>query len=108
MSRSADGASWQESLLNNMASLGRQVMPYCPEGSLANWLRQRIGSLILQPHDVLHIVQQAADALEYAHEQQIVHRDVKPSNFLIRSRRTTADRPDLLLADFGIARFTHG
>jgi eukaryotic-like serine/threonine-protein kinase len=94
--------------LVNGTTLVYLVMPYCPEGSLANWLRQRIGSLILQPHDVLHIVQQAADALEYAHEQQIVHRDVKPSNFLIRSRRTTADRPDLLLADFGIARFTHG
>jgi eukaryotic-like serine/threonine-protein kinase len=81
------------------------VMPYCPEGTLARWLRQRAGSLILQPHEVLHIVQQAADALECAHEQQIVHRDVKPPNFLIRSRKNI---PDVLLADFGLARLTHG
>lgn len=84
------------------------VLPFCPEGSLVKWLSQFGGTPMLPPQQVLHIVQQAADALEYAHDKQIIHRDVKPSNFLIRSRKSTPDRPDLLLADFGIARFSLG
>ncbi len=82
------------------------VTPFCQEGSLTAWLRQRTGSLIVPPHEALHIMRQAADALEYAHDQQIIHRDVKPSNFLVRSRKDTPSRPDVLLADFGVARLT--
>ena len=82
------------------------VTPFCPERSLSAWLRQRHGTLMLPPHEVTHIIQQAADALEYAHDNQVIHRDVKPSNFLVRSRKDTPDRPDLLLADFGIARLS--
>lgn len=89
-------------------SLSYLVTPFCPEGSLTAWLRQRTGSLIVSPRDASHIVRQAADALEYAHDKQIIHRDVKPSNFLVRSRKDTPDRPDLLLADFGVARLTQG
>ncbi|HZT99453.1 MAG TPA: protein kinase [Ktedonobacteraceae bacterium] len=84
------------------------VTPFCSEGSLTAWLRQRSGSLIVPPRDAFHIMRQAADALEYAHDQQIIHRDVKPSNFLVRSRKDTPSRPDLLLADFGVARLTQG
>ncbi len=80
------------------------VMPYRPEGSLAKWLGQRAQKELLSPHDVAHFVQQAADALQHAHERQIIHQDVKPSNFLIRERKETPGRPDLLLTDFGIAR----
>lgn len=80
------------------------VMPYRKEGSLATWIRQHSGLPLLSPQEVEHFVRQAADALQYAHEHQIIHRDVKPSNFLLRSRRDTK-WPDLLLADFGIAKF---
>lgn len=47
---------------------------------------------------ILNIIAKVADALDYAHRQGMIHRDVKPSNILM---------PDLenpLLSDFGIAR----
>ena len=82
------------------------VMPFRKEGSLLTWLRQHSPSKALPPQRVAHFIHQAADALQYAHDQQIIHRDVKPSNFLIRSNKENPDCPDLLLADFGLAKFS--
>ena len=78
------------------------VMPFCTEGSLAGWLMQRGPMLTLQ--DVSHLVDQAAEGLQHAHDQHVIHLDVKPSNFLLRGNKKTPNRPTLLLADFGIAR----
>ena len=79
------------------------VIPYYKEGSFASWLRRR-GSDLLSMEDVVYFVQQAADALQYAHSRQVIHRDVKPSNFLIDTSENP-NRPNLLLADFGISKF---
>jgi serine/threonine protein kinase len=92
--------------VTNETTIIYMVMPFCQEGSFAFWLRQRSNPSLLEPKDVVQLVRQAADALQYAHDQQIVHRDVKPSNFLIRSNRDNPNCPDLLLADFGVAKLT--
>src|SRR5690348_8366745 len=68
---------------NNM-TLIYMVMPYRPEGSLNDWLRQRSEPLTVR--EIAGIISQASDALQHAHNHQIVHQDVKPSNFLIRTR----------------------
>ncbi len=81
------------------------VMPYREEGSLANWL-QKGGFQLLSVEGVEQMLQQAAAALQYAHDHQVVHQDVKPSNFLIRTSREHPKRPDLLLTDFGIAKLS--
>jgi serine/threonine protein kinase len=52
--------------------------------------------------DVFDIVTAVADALDFAHERQLLHRDVKPSNILLTA--TKSNRRRILLADFGIAR----
>ena len=52
----------------------------------------------LSLRQVLRIVRQAAEALDYAHVQGIVHRDIKPSNILL----DLAGR--VKVADFGIAK----
>src|SRR5579863_4095065 len=87
------------------------VMPYRPEGSFANWLDRRssaadLSDSLLRAQDVAYFISQAADALQHAHDRQIVHQDVKPANFLIRNNQQNPNRPDLLLADFGVARFS--
>jgi hypothetical protein len=67
------------------------TMPYLPNGDLA------ARNLREDESRVIEIIRALADALGYAHEQGIVHRDVKPENVLFDK----LDRP--LLADFGIA-----
>ena len=68
-----------EHLLGNTAIL-YLVMPYRREGSLADWLRQQ-GPADMSPRQVAYWLMQAAEALQHAHEHQIVHQDVKLSNF---------------------------
>ena len=52
--------------------------------------------------DVFDIVTAVADALDFAHERQLLHRDVKPTNILLTSPKSNRRR--ILLADFGVAR----
>ena len=70
------------------------VMEYLAGGTLAD--RARHGAI---DHDrAIEWLKQAAEALDDAHRQGIVHRDVKPANLLFDSRG------ELHVADFGIAR----
>jgi len=80
------------------------VMPYCPEGSLSDWIHHYHSTQPLSPEEVGQILQQAADALQYAHDKKILHLDVKPSNFLVRRQHDPSQLPNLLLADFGVAK----
>ncbi len=85
------------------ATITYMVMPFSADGSLQEWMYQR-GDRMLSPQDVAYLVDQAAEALQYAHDHKVIHLDVKPSNFLLRANKRNPDRPTLLLADFGIAR----
>lgn len=57
----------------------------------------------MPPREVAAIVAAIADALDYAHQGGLLHRDVKPANILLA--RPEADDRRILLADFGIARW---
>ena len=46
--------------------------------------------------DAIRIATEVADALDYAHRQDVIHRDIKPGNILLHEGR-------VLVADFGIA-----
>ncbi|AQT80153.1 serine/threonine protein kinase [Mycolicibacterium litorale] len=57
----------------------------------------------LPQREVLNIVAAVAQALDYAHDRHLLHRDVKPANILISRQQSGSER--ILLADFGIARW---
>ena len=56
---------------------------------------------LLPVDKALKIVIQAAEALDYAHGENVVHRDIKPANIMYE-----ADSESVKLTDFGIARIT--
>ncbi len=71
------------------------VMEHLPGETLREQIRRR-GAL--PPEEVVQIAAQLASALDYAHEQGVVHRDVKPGNVIVD--------PDghVTLTDFGIVK----
>jgi len=72
------------------------VMGYVRGESLAARM-QREGRMA--PEVVARVLSEVADALDYAHRQGFVHRDIKPDNILIDE-----DSGRAMLTDFGIAR----
>ena len=74
----------------------------CVEGEdLRRWLRRKRKEGELTLDDILPIVKQVADALDYAHKQKIIHRDIKPGNIMINAAG------EIKVLDFGLAAQIH-
>ena len=56
---------------------------------------------LLEPRKVLEVIGRTADALGFAHKQQVVHRDIKPANLMYDPGTDV-----LKITDFGIARLS--
>ena len=70
------------------------VMPFLAGGSLADVL---VRDRVVPPQNAATIGAQVAAALDYAHRQGVVHRDIKPDNILFDDDRHA------IITDFGIA-----
>ena len=68
---------------------GKDLLDFCKDGNL------------LPVPKVLSIVARVAEALAYAHRQNVVHRDIKPANIMYE-----VDSDTVKVTDFGIARIT--
>ena len=68
---------------------GKDLVDFCKDGAL------------LPVPKVLSIVARVAEALAYAHRQNVVHRDIKPANIMYE-----LDSDTVKVTDFGIARIT--
>jgi serine/threonine protein kinase, bacterial len=72
------------------------------EGTDASRLLEEKYRKGMPPDEVVQIITAVADALDYAHQRQLLHRDVKPANILMAELDSGGWRA--MLADFGIAR----
>lgn len=70
------------------------VMPVVDGGSMGQRLAQE-GALPVR--EVVPVLHDVLDALQYAHERGVVHRDIKPDNVMVAGRHA-------LVADFGVAK----
>lgn len=91
------------------------VMEYLKGPTLASYLRglhdrnERIPS-----HQVARLLKGLTAALDYAHAQGVIHRDIKPGNILLHSRRgeIPLNKPltndvEAIVTDFGLVRIAH-
>lgn len=102
-------ARWRHEHIIQVYHVGEQeglhymVMEHIPGGDLASLLAdQRACETLLPVQDVLRIGRAIASALDFAHQQGVVHRDVKPGNVLL------ADDGRVVLSDFGLVLETTG
>lgn len=71
------------------------ILPYAAQGSLRQ--KMELGPKPLSLSEMLTIIEQAGEALQYMHEHKVAHGDVKPANMLFDDMGT------LLLSDMGNA-----
>src|SRR5207248_10406754 len=71
------------------------VMDYAPKGSLRLLYPKGVR---LPLATVIAYVKQIAEALQYAHDHKLIHRDVKPENMLVGHNH------EILLSDFGLVQ----
>lgn len=102
-------ARWRHENIIQVYHVGEQnglhymVMEYIGGGDLASLLaEQQACETLLPVGDVLRIGRAIASALDFAHRQGIIHRDVKPGNVLL------ADDGRVVLSDFGLVLETAG
>ncbi len=78
-------------------NLAYLVMPQMLGGSLRDVLRTR---RILPPQEAVALITPILEALQYAHDRGLIHRDIKPGNILFKANGTP------MLADFGLVKVT--
>jgi len=91
------------------------VMPLCDLGTLENYVRENVlTSAVENPksfeRDTLFLIEQIVEGIGYMHEKQILHRDIKPDNCLVKTESvsdggdTSITCPCIKITDFGLSK----
>ncbi|MCP4356603.1 MAG: protein kinase [Chloroflexi bacterium] len=89
------------------------VMELIPQGNLLRYMEEwQIQRKQIPLSETLYLLAQVAEALGYAHERGIIHRDVKPDNILLKELHQP-ERPGepamrAIVVDFGLAKLQKG
>ena len=70
-------------------------------GKFARGVRREHGAFPLKT--LLEILRPVAAALDYAHKNNVVHRDIKPGNIMVAGDPKTLEVTDIQIIDFGLA-----
>lgn len=75
------------------------VTPYMSGGTLKDVLLERKA---IPPSEAVQLISQVLPALQYAHDRNLIHRDIKPGNLLFKGDGSP------VLADFGLVKVVEG
>lgn len=82
------------------------VMDMYPGGDLIQGVQRfrRKGTVVALSEELVCVAQQMVEAVRYIHSKFVIHRDIKPDNFLLSSDNILASSCQVVLGDFGLAR----
>jgi tRNA A-37 threonylcarbamoyl transferase component Bud32/pSer/pThr/pTyr-binding forkhead associated (FHA) protein len=87
------------------------AMEYIEGGSLRDYIQQETrGGSQIDVDIAVEMIRQIAEALHYAHQSKMIHRDIKPDNILLKEIEGAPPKKRLrpVLTDFGLAKLAQG